>query len=258
MASSRSALSSYQRPRDFISLTGPDAEAYLQGQCSQDVVALGLGQCADALLLEPNGKLSALIRVTRTNEEQFVVDVDGGFRETVLARLGRFKLRTKVEIAPLDWRCLALRGTSLTSVADVSALGVAATNPSPESGPLYLPVDWNGWSGYDLVGADPVVAEDVPHIDASTWEMWRIESGLPVMGRELDDATVPAEAHLLDGAVSFTKGCYTGQELVGRLDARGNNVPRRLMGLVAVSGEVSVGDELEQAGARSCVTSADL
>jgi len=67
-------------------------------------------------------------------------------------------------------------------------------------------------------------------------EACRIVSGVPAMGAELTAKTIAAEAGLVERTVSFTKGCYTGQELVARIDARGSNVPRRLVGIVA-SGE---------------------
>ena len=66
----------------------------------------------------------------------------------------------------------------------------------------------------------------------------RIEAGIPVMGRELDENTIPAEAGVVDMSVSFTKGCYTGQELVARIDSRGGNVPRRLRGVILGDGTV--------------------
>ena len=61
------------------------------------------------------------------------------------------------------------------------------------------------------------------------------------MGRELDEGTIPAEAGVVDMSVSFTKGCYTGQELVARIDSRGGNVPRRLRGVVVGEGPAPVG-----------------
>jgi tRNA-modifying protein YgfZ len=75
------------------------------------------------------------------------------------------------------------------------------------------------------------------------WESVRIEAGIPRMGAELDERTIAAEADLLDRSVSFTKGCYTGQELVARLDARGNRVARHLRGLV-VTGSPSIPTEV--------------
>jgi folate-binding protein YgfZ len=85
-------------------------------------------------------------------------------------------------------------------------------------------------------------------VEPEAWEARRIEVGLPTMGRELTERTIPAEAGLLDVAVSFTKGCYTGQELVARLEARGNRVPFRLRGVVmgAVATAPQPGAELKK------------
>jgi folate-binding protein YgfZ len=78
--------------------------------------------------------------------------------------------------------------------------------------------------------------------DAAGYEAARIEAGVPVMGRELTGKTIPQEAGLVPRAVSLTKGCYTGQELVARLDARGNRVARRLVGFTVTSGSPAAGD----------------
>src|SRR6185312_2912368 len=71
--------------------------------------------------------------------------------------------------------------------------------------------------------------------DPAAYEVMRIEAGLAAMGRELEERTIPEETGLVAATVSFTKGCYTGQELVARIDSRGGNVPRRLRGVVAAS-----------------------
>ena len=210
--------------RDVVSVSGPDALEYLQGQCSQDVAALGLGASADALLLEPQGKIDALIRVTRTDEHEWLVDTDAGFGEAVVARLGRFKLRVKVEISLLDWTCVAVRGPRADSVT---------------SGPDDLRLDWRwpGIGGFDLLGERLIAPAGVGLCGAEAWEAVRIESGIPMMGSELDERVIPEEAGLVERCVSFTKGCYTGQELVARLDSRGSNVAHRLRGLV-VTGSI--------------------
>ena len=215
-------------PRDVVAVSGPDAPAYLQGQCSQDVVALAPGQAADALLLAPDGKLVALVRVTRVGPEEFVLDTDAGFGEAVVARLARFKLRSKVELARLDWSCVALRGQGWTD-----------DDPGPLPGGGHrLAVDWAGWRGVDLLGPDAerAVPPDAHWSGTEAWTACRIESGVPVMGAELDEKTIAAEAGLVERSVSFTKGCYTGQELVARLDARGNKVARHLRAVVAGPG----------------------
>jgi folate-binding protein YgfZ len=221
--------------RDVVSLRGPDAVNYLQGQCSQDVSGLELGGSADALLLEPQGRIDALIRVTRTGEDELIVDTDAGWGEAVVARLERFKLRVKVDVSLVEWHCVAVRGPLASGIA--SAPGI-----------LRLAVAWPGLGGFDLLGDDPYLLEGVERCGTEAWEPARIEAGIPVMGTEIDSRTIPEEAGLVERCVSFTKGCFTGQELVARLDARGSNVARRLRGLVfsgdeAIS-EVAPGTEL--------------
>ena len=100
----RHGAGAFRAGRDVLAVRGPDADAYLQGQLSQDVAALAVGASADTLLLEPDGKLSALLRVTRTDGQGFVLDVDSGYGEAVAARLRRFLLRSKVELEHLAWR----------------------------------------------------------------------------------------------------------------------------------------------------------
>src|SRR5919109_2413667 len=85
-------------PRDILRVAGPDALSFLQGQLSQDVVAVEIGASAWSFLLQPQGKVDALVRLTRTADDEVVVDVDGGHGDAVVARLNRFKLRVKADI----------------------------------------------------------------------------------------------------------------------------------------------------------------
>jgi folate-binding protein YgfZ len=182
--------------RDLVTVDGPDAESFLQGQVSQDVAGLAVGASALSFLLQPQGKVDALLRVTREGPERFVLDVDAGFGEAVLARLSRFKLRVKCDL----------------------------TLSSGE-----LPAPWG--------------------------EGDRVESRWPAMGAELDERTIPAETGLVDQTVSFTKGCFTGQELVARIDSRGGNVPRHLR-LLRLAGDAPVGAVVEVDGKeRGSITS---
>ena len=230
----RHGAGAYLNPRDVFSVRGDDATAYLQGQLSQDIAALAVGATADSLVLQPDGKLSALLRVTRVDAQGYVLNTDAGFGDTMVARLKKFLLRSKVEIERLEWRCVALRGAGV----ETAAAGLRAA--LGEAGVLDLPFEWNGWRGVDLLGPKDVVLDPTAGLlpegiiacgrDAA--EACRIASGIPAMGSELTDKTIAAEAGLVDRSVSFTKGCYTGQELVARLDSRGNNVPRRLVGVL--------------------------
>ncbi len=210
-------------PRDFVRVAGPDAMKFLQGQLSQQV-DVPVGTSAWTLLLHPQGKVVALLRFTRTGAEEYVLDTDGGWAPAVVERLNRFKLRVKADIEVIEgWKCLAVRGPG-------------AHEAVPEGG---LPADWPGLPGVDIVGpaAEVEAPDGVPTVSVDDYEVARIEAGVPVMGRELDESTIPAEAGVVERSVAFDKGCYTGQELVARIDSRGGNVPRRLRGVV-VSGDV--------------------
>jgi folate-binding protein YgfZ len=207
--------------RDVVSASGPDAVTYLQGQLSQDVAGLAVGDAAFSLLLAPQGHLVAYLRVTRVGDEELVLDTDAGAGEAVVARLRRFLLRTRCELAPLDWRCLAVRGE-----------GSDATGGALPEGTWRVLAETPGTPGYDLLGPDPAVPDGVVPGDPAAYEALRIERGVPRMGLELTEKTIPAEAGIVDRSASFTKGCYTGQELVARIDSRGSNTPRRLRGLV--------------------------
>lgn len=222
----RNGVGAFWSPRDFVSVSGRDAIEFLQGQLSQDVGSLAVGQPVQSWLLQPQGKAVALVRATRTTEDGVVLDTDAGWGAAVLDRLTRFKLRVKCQLGALEWRCLALRGPDATGDATGSATGDGAGDG------LALPADWPGLPGFDLVGPSPSVPPGVPLCDQEAREAVRIECGVPMMGRELDERTIPQEAGLVEQTVSFTKGCYVGQELVARIDARGGNVPRRLRGVV--------------------------
>jgi tRNA-modifying protein YgfZ len=227
--------------RDAVRVAGPDAVSFLHGQCSQDIAGLAVGASAWSLVLQPQGKVDALVRVTRTGPDTVVVDTDGGWGEALVARLNRFKLRVKADIEPLPWACVALRGP-----------GAIAAGSSVAAGADLLVVDasWPGLPGVDLLGVAPLIPPGVAEVSLAAYDLTRIEAGVPVMGAELDDRTIPAETGIVERTVSFTKGCYTGQELVARIDSRGGHVPRHLRGLLLPDGVVPPGTELRLGPAR--------
>lgn len=228
--------------RDVIIVDGPDAEAFLQGQLSCDVTALAATDGAWSLLLAPNGKVVAWLRVARYAGDQFVLDVDAGFADAVVARLERFKLRTRATITvaePGEWVAMAIRGPVHVELDHEAGSTV-----------LTLPAPWPGLIGWDLLApAAAHVRIDTPLVDAAALEAVRVECGVPAMGAELTDRTIAAEVGqwLIDASVSFTKGCYTGQELVARIDSRGGNVARHLRAVVTDT-LVVVGDDVVVGG----------
>ncbi len=269
--------------RDGAALAGPDAVSYLDGQVSQDVAGLEVGGSAWSWILQPAGKVDALVRVTRTGPDSLLVDTDRGSGEAVIARLIRFRLRTKVEITGVDLVAVAVRGPgAVTAAAELAqsaagdaspagsraggpeaptdtgvagAAGVAgdvgaAGDPGRRWAPMVVRALWpRGEEAADVLVArgDPVAA-GITAVDPSEWEAARIVAGVPAMVAELTERTIPGETGLVPLTVSFTKGCYTGQELVARIDSRGGNVPRHLRGLRAdetleVGASVVVGDK---------------
>jgi len=237
----RATLGATELERDVVRVAGPDALAYLQGQLSQDVEALDVGSTALSFLLAPTGKVDAWLRVTRRSSDEVVLDVDGGYGEAVLARLRRFLLRTKADIDPLEWQVVALRGPGAESAAA----------DARDAAELVVPALWPRVEGADLLGPDVAVPAGVAAAPRDAYESLRIRSGVPALGAELTDATIPAEVgqSVIDASVDFTKGCFTGQELVARIDSRGGNVPRRVRGVLVPDGPVAMGDTVLVDGA---------
>ena len=224
------AIGACPTDRGVLAVAGSDAESFLQGQLSQDVAGLSDGQSAWSLILQPQGRIDAFVRVTRQANDRFILDTDGPL-EQVIARLQRFMLRTDVTLDPLDWKCIAVRGPGAAQTA--------------VSGEIIGPVPSGG---VDVLGPAPTVSADVPKIGAETLEAHRIRTGFPRMGVDIDDRTIPAEAEVVPFTVSFTKGCFTGQELVARMDSRGSTAPRYLRVLTFQDkAELSGGDQITNA-----------
>ena len=213
-------LRQFRISRGFLCVQGDDAESYLQSQLSNQIAGLPVRASRWSLVLEPTGKLIAVVRVTRFEDTVFVLDTEPQCVEAVAARLNRFKIRVKADIASLDWQCVALRGPSARPVAE-------ALDRVPSDG---LVVDgwWGASDSVDLVGAS---VNDVPGVDIGTdeeYESLRVGAGWPAMGVDFAVGCVPAETGVVAVSVSFTKGCYPGQELVERMDSRAVTAPHVL------------------------------
>ncbi len=230
--------------RDVVTATGPDTEAFLQGQLSQDVAAMAVGDSAPSFLLQPMGKVDAWLRVTRTADDTFLLDVDAGHGEAMLTRLSRFKLRTKSDLTLETWTIKAVRADG----REHDVVWAAGIEP-PDGAVAVVGVDesWGPIAGHDILGPTCTLATDDREASAADFETLRVLAGVPAMGAELTEDTIPAEAGVVEQSVSFTKGCYTGQELVARIDSRGGNVPKHLRGVVGAD-ELAVGAAVVIAG----------
>ena len=171
---------------------GPEAVDYLQSMLTNDVLEAAPGGGVYALLLTPKARVIADMEVFNTGEE-LVLACDPTRRDEVLATLVRSRFRRKVELEPSG------HAVVWGEHADARARLETAIGP------------------YVLLDAPPADGGDI-----ATWETARIEAGIPRYGREFDGDTMPAEAGLDERAISFTKGCYPGQEPVARLHYRGH------------------------------------
>jgi tRNA-modifying protein YgfZ len=222
----------FDNPRDVLQVAGPDAQSYLHSQVSQDLRDLAVGASRWTFVLQPTGKVDVLARVLRTGDSEFVVDTDAGYGTQLMARLARFKIRVKVELEPLSWRCISVRGPGARRV-------------EAPTGCFAVDCGWPGIEGVDLLGPEPSAPSGWDEIDMLDASRMRIETGWPAMGSEIVETTIPGETGIIPIAVSFTKGCYPGQELVERIDSRGGNVARRLR-LVRSEEFIGAGSELTE------------
>jgi folate-binding protein YgfZ len=222
--------------RDLVVVHGPDATSFLQNLLSQDLDAISLGAAAPTLLLQPQGKLLVAFTIRHSALDEWWCVCEGGFGEVLAAGLRRFKIRVKVEIEGRSVAALALRG-----VGDVAGP------------PTAVYVEWDGAPAADVIGTPEEIdaltsALTLPLASADEYERARIEAGVPKMGVDIDERTIPQEAGLEVEAVSFTKGCFVGQELVCRIDTRGH-VNRMLRRLRARAGDsITVGADVEAGG----------
>jgi folate-binding protein YgfZ len=201
-----------RRPRSYVRVTGPDAEDYLQRMLSNDVTAGGL---VDALLLTPKGRLVAPLRVWPRGPEDFLLLTEPELGEVVRAVLLRSRFAARCEV-------------ELEEHASAVVFGEAEGLPG------------------EVPGTVEALDSSVPQtVEAGELERARIEAGVPAWGKELDDSILPAEAGLDETHISFTKGCYPGQEPIARLRNRGH-VNRRLKVLEVESARP--GDAVEHEG----------
>ena len=231
--------------RGAVLVIGPDAWSYLQSLVSADLDTVGDGQGVHSLLLTPQGKLDVDFRLLRVGDEAWL-DCDPGFGEQLAASLNRFRIRVKCDVSDRtgSWGSLAVRGPGAVDVASVLDLEVPAAPHAHVAfdDAVVVRAPWPDGDGFDVVGppstvataADRLTAAGVAASSSDAYEALRIEVGVPRQGYELDEKTIPQEAFLERDAVSFTKGCFLGQELVCRIDTRGrvNRYLRRLTSIV--------------------------
>ena len=198
-------------------MKGPDAAPYLNRMVSNDVEALDVGGSCEALLLTPKARIVAPLVVWRRHEDGFLLLTEPEAGERVASVLLRARFAAKCEIRLEEHSSIVVLGGGEALVLNHHKI---------------VPTRDYGVPAFELVdqelpaGAQPIAQEEL--------ERLRIRARTPRLGRELDDRVMPAEAGLDVRAISFTKGCYPGQEPVARLHHRGH--PNRGLRVLALDG----------------------
>jgi folate-binding protein YgfZ len=205
------------RPRDYVAVRGPDAREFLQRMVSNDVDE---APCP-ALLLTPKARVIAPLVVVRRADDDYLLLTEEGLGEVVRSTLQRARFAAKVEL-------------ELEQHTSVVVFG----------GDEGIPNDEYGLPAVEIIDGEP----PRDPADADELERLRILARRPRWGHEIDDRVLPAEAGLTETHVSFTKGCYPGQEPIARLRYRGKaNRELRVLeveGAPTPDAEVRAGDKV--------------
>lgn len=233
-------------------MRGRDHARFLQRMVSNDVKSLAPGQGTYATLLNAQGHILVDLRL-HCDDDCFFVDTDADLRDKALQGLRRYVVADKVEFEPLELHTLSFQGPRArpllekTLHIDLPALReydhfasnyagfpirvVRASSTGEEGYEVW--VSSNGMSALWGAACGQAPTYDMLPCGSRALESLRIEAGIPRYGQELGEDTIPLEAGLLN-ALSFSKGCYVGQEIVERTRSRGH-VNWKLMGLIITS-----------------------
>jgi folate-binding protein YgfZ len=249
--------------RGKLDVTGPDAYEYLQGQVTNEIEALEPGHGCYAAVLNPKGRIVTDLRVLARRREELWLDLEPAALDSTLAHLRMYKIGRRAEVADRtgERALLSLIGPTADEVASW-ALDPAGGADLPrvehsfvegevaEAGVVVVRTDL----GLDVLTeaqhvervAETLVAQGAALVGDEAAEILRIESGRPRYGVDMTDDNLPAEAGIVERAVSFTKGCYVGQEPVARMHYKGH--PNRHLRGLSPAQPVAVGEGLFASG----------
>jgi folate-binding protein YgfZ len=188
---------------------------------SNDVLALEPGQSCEALMLTPKARLIAALQVLRRGADDFLLLTEPELGDVVRDHLLRTRFAARAEIEREEHDSYVLFGGEVEG--------------------LFVPNHDYGVPAVEVIGAK--APAELPELDEETLERLRIEAGTPRFGQELDERVLPAEAGLVERAVSLTKGCYPGQEPIARLHYRGH--ANRTLRVLRIEGEELPGPDAQ-------------
>jgi folate-binding protein YgfZ len=247
--------------RGRIVVSGGDRRSYLQGLLTNDVAALAEGRGCYAAYLTAQGRMIADLYVYELGDV-ILLTTTGDVKDTVMARLDQFIFGEDVQLGDVTgtFAQIAVVGPAASrAVAALIGGDAAALDALPEHGnrrvqfagspAIVTRTTDTGEPGFDVFVESGRVGEleaalgaaKVAPLDASTAEAIRVESGIPAFHRDMDEDTIPLEAGIESRAISLTKGCYVGQEVIIRVLHRGHGrVVRKLVGIVFDGSQVPV------------------
>ena len=223
--------------RGVLRLAGADRATWLQGLITNDVLSLQPGHRVYSAYLTPQGRMITDLWVVAT-DDALLLDVPAPLAASLAARLDGLIFAEDAQVTDVsaETTCVHLLGPAAARVA-------APPTPVLPGGGVLVPDHLYGVPGLVAYGAlDAVLADNglddnlgpALEVDLDTLDALRIEAGVPRFLVDMTDETIPLEAGIEDRAVSFTKGCYVGQEIIVRVTTRGGGrVARKLVGLVA-------------------------
>lgn len=248
--------------RGVLAVTGSDRLAWLQGLLTNDVAALPVGGTCDAAWLTPQGRMITDLRVVHL-ADQTLLDVPGSLAEDLRAKLDTLIFAEDAQVADVSavLAIVDLHGPSAPVVRRQAADWLAREADAVIADAAF------GVPGYSIFVATPhvdalvsvLVAAGAEETTLATLDVLRVEAGRPAFLIDMDEHTLPLEAGIEDRAISFTKGCYVGQEVIVRVVHRGGGrVARKLVGLRLEQGELPKAGDVLRSGDRDIgrVTSA--
>ena len=229
--------------RGRIRVEGSEAVTFLNGLITNDMKTLGENRWMPAVFPTVQGRLIGAVRVVRGSGSSFLIDTDRESHEAVLKTIARFTMAGDFRVTDItdETTMLSLQGKRAAEVvgklfqaidADLARNGVKELE-----GVTIIRTTHTAEDGFDLVFdsvrtgelRQALQAAGATPVDQETFEILRVEAGIARFGLDMDDTTVVPETNL-DDAVSYTKGCYVGQEIIVRIKHRGH-VAKKLTGL---------------------------
>jgi tRNA-modifying protein YgfZ len=231
--------------RAKLRVTGADRVRFLNGQLTNDLSDAKPGQTTYACVLTAKGKLCGDLFVTPI-EDAFLLDCHPALRETLAARLEKYAIADDVQFSDQtdEFGLFHTLATKLPDAILPEGIVSRANRFGVEGYDLLVPVTLQGV-------VSQLLKENV--LQPGAVETFRIERGIPEWGHELNENVIPNEAGLDQRAVSYTKGCYVGQEVISRLKSLGH-INRKLCGVqliegsVLASGQKLINDSAQQTG----------